>query len=108
MSFKKGQIAEDEAIIYLQKLEFMIIDRNFNAKFGEIDIVAKKDDVIHFVEVKSGKIFEPIYNITPIKIARLTKTIEIYLKKKNLDFDYQLDAVIIEDGEIQLYENITL
>jgi len=108
MSFKKGYIAENKAIEYLQKLEFVIIDRNFNAKFGEIDIVTRKDNVIHFVEVKSGENFEPIYNITPLKIARLTRTIEIYLKKKNLDLDYQLDAVIIENGEIQLYENITL
>ena len=108
MSFKKGLIAEDKAIKYLQKLGFVVIDRNFNSRFGEIDIAVIKDDILHFVEVKSGVNFQPIYNITPLKVAKLTKTIDIYLKKKKLDMDYQLDALIIEDDEIEFIENITI
>ena len=108
MSVKKGKIAEAKAIEYLQKLGFIVIDRNFYTKFGEIDIVAIKNSTIHFVEVKSGKNFEPIYNITPLKLSKLIKTVDIYLSRKNFNLDYQLDALIIRDKEMELVENITL
>ena len=108
MSVEKGRLAEDRAVKYLQLIGFTIIDRNFYTKFGEIDIVAIKDSTIHFVEVKSGKNFEPIYNITPLKLSKLIKTVDIYLSRKNFNLDYQLDALIIRDKEMELVENITL
>ena len=101
-----GDIAEKQAIKYLIKNDFDIIDHNFYSRFGEIDIVAIKDNILHFIEVKSGK-YDPIYNITPSKIAKLTKTINYYLNVKKLDFDYTLDAIIITE-KIEFYENITL
>jgi len=66
-NYKKfGNESEDRAIEYLEKGGFIIIERNFYAKkMGEIDIVAKKEDVLHFIEVKSSSnsSYEPIYNI---------------------------------------------
>ena len=108
MSVKKGKLAEDRAIKYLQKEKFTIIDRNFYTKFGEIDIIALKNDTIHFVEVKSGENFDPIYNITPQKLSKILKSIEIYLIKKNIQMDYMVDALVIHRQEIELIENITL
>lgn len=108
MSVAKGRIAEAKGVSYLQKLGFIVIDRNFYTRFGELDIVATKNNVIHIIEVKSGVNFEPILNITPLKIAKLERTIEIFMAKKSLDLDYQLDALIIKGEEIELFENITL
>ena len=48
-----GKLGEDIACKYLKKHEHEIIERNFWKKFGEIDIVAKKEGILHFVEVKS-------------------------------------------------------
>lgn len=50
---KIGQIGENIATKHLKKLGFKILDRNYRKKCGEIDIVAKKGDILHFVEVKS-------------------------------------------------------
>ncbi len=63
----KGAQAEDFACVFLRECGFEILERNFFARYGEIDIIALKDNVVHFIEVKSGESFEPIYNITPSK-----------------------------------------
>ncbi len=104
----KGTLGESKAIEFLVNNNFKIIGKNFSSKFGEIDIIAKKDEVIHFIEVKSGFGFEPIYNITPNKIKKITKTIHTYIKKNKIDTPFCIDAIIIEDNKLELIENITL
>ena len=47
-----------------------MVERNFFSQFGEIDIIALKKGVLHFIEVKSGENFDPIYAITPSKLKR--------------------------------------
>ena len=52
MSRYKGNYFEDKESDFLSSNGYVIIDRNYYAgKLGEIDIVAKKDDVYHFIEV---------------------------------------------------------
>ncbi|MDQ6973634.1 MAG: YraN family protein [Mariprofundaceae bacterium] len=53
MSTKKGRAGEEQAALFLQKKGYTILARNVRAGRGELDIVAKKDDVIAFVEVKA-------------------------------------------------------
>ena len=108
MSRKKGDIAEAKVALYLKKLGFKILEHNFNTKLGEIDLITKKSDVIHFVEVKSGSNFEPIYNITPLKLSKIIKTAQIYLKQHKISLPYCIDACIVKDDEINYLENITL
>ncbi|MEA2027525.1 MAG: YraN family protein [Campylobacterota bacterium] len=106
-----GNQSEDRAIEYLEKNGFIIIERNFYAKkMGEIDIVAKKDDTLHFIEVKSSSnsSYEPIYNITPTKLRRIINSVHYYLKVKKLDMAFCIDAIIIRGDDIELIENITL
>ncbi|MDH5464007.1 MAG: YraN family protein [Thiovulaceae bacterium] len=108
MSRKKGDIAEAKVAVYLKKRGFTILEHNFNTKVGEIDLIAKKLDVIHFIEVKSGSTFEPIYNITALKLSKIIKTAQIYLKKHKVDSPYCIDACTVKDKEITHLENITL
>ena len=105
-SRQKGDFAEDRAIDYLQEQDFLVIDRNFSSRFGEIDIIALKDKVLHFVEVKSGE-YDPIYQITPSKLSKIQKTAYIYMSRKKLDLDFCIDALIVTET-IELIENITL
>jgi len=80
----KGNQFEQKAVSFLKKNGYEIIETNYYAKkIGEIDIVAKKDDTYHFVEVKSGESFEAVYNITTTKLYRLIRSIEYYLQSKN-------------------------
>ncbi len=105
MSRKKGNLAENRAVEFLQNDSFRIVERNFYSRFGEIDIIALKDEILHFIEVKSGK-GEPIYKITPSKIAKIKKTIQFFFNKTKLDFDYCIDALIVKEDNIELFENI--
>jgi putative endonuclease len=105
----RGNIAEERGCEYLRKNGFRILDRNVYNRFGEIDIIALRDDVIHFVEVKSAQTYEQaVNNITPSKLQKLHRTIQTYLQKKRLNLDYCIDAVIVHDEVVELIENITL
>jgi putative endonuclease len=109
MSREKGNAAEELAKNYLYDNGYEIIEQNFYSRFGEIDIIATKDDVLHFVEVKSGEDYEKaIQNITPTKLSRLIKTGDVYMKKNATNIDYMYDAIIIVNDEISYLENITL
>ena len=105
-----GKKSEDKAIDFLEDIGFKIVDRNFYAsKFGELDIVALKDETLHFIEVKSSqKDFEPIYNITPTKLKKIINSTQYYLKQKKLNYRYSIDALIIKNDSIELIENITI
>jgi putative endonuclease len=109
MSRAKGNIAEDKAVLFLEERGYFITERNFYSRFGEIDIIATKDDVLYFVEVKSGEDYElAVQNITPSKIRKIVKTAQVYMKKNSLDCDFTLDAIIVTPQDIELLENITL
>jgi len=103
---KKGAIGEKKAVEYLISAGYKIIDTNVYTKLGEIDIIAKKDDVYHFIEVKSGKSFEPIYNITPKKLKRVINSAMLYMKQKGINPVFCIDAIVVKD-EVDHFVNIT-
>ena len=105
-----GNESEELATRYLEDAGYVIVERNFYArKLGEIDIIAQKRGVLHFIEVKSGRAdFDPIYNMTPVKIRKVINSAWYYLKSKNLDTPFSVDALIIRKGSVELIENITL
>ena len=53
MSTAKGQAGEERASRYLRRRGYKVVDRNVRAGRGELDIVALKDDLLVFIEVKS-------------------------------------------------------
>ena len=109
MSREKGNIAENKASNYLLEKGYEIVDRNVYSRFGELDIIAMKENVLHFVEVKSGKDYEKaIQNITPSKLSKLIKTANVYMKKHSFEGDYTFDAVIVTPEDIEMVEDITL
>jgi len=109
MSRAVGDAAEQRAVEFLRSEGFRIVDRNISSRFGEIDILAMKGEVLHIIEVKSAPTFEQAANnITPAKIRKILMTAEAYMKKHRLDTDYSLDAVIVSAGRCELLENITL
>lgn len=109
MSRFKGDIAEIKACEYLNSQGFKIIEQNFYAKkIGEIDIIVKKNDIYHFIEVKSANDYEiAVNNITSSKLSKLKKSIDYYLQIKKLNVSFCLDAIIVVDNEIEFLENIT-
>lgn len=111
---KVGQIGENVAVKHLKQLKFRIIDRNYRKKWGEIDIIAKKDNILHFIEVKSVSretFFEskelnenvsretsyPEENVHYWKRKRLKRTIQTYLMDKDVEYEteWQIDIMAV-------------
>ena len=107
---KFGDESETLATRFLEQEGFLIIERNYFArKLGEIDIIASRDDVLHFIEVKSSKTdFDPVYNVTPSKLRKVVNSAHYYMKTKNLDTAFSIDALILRHDEVEFIENITL
>jgi len=106
-----GDQSETRATEFLEKSGFIILERNYFArKLGEIDIIAKGDDALHFIEVKSSKLdsFDPIYNVTPAKLRKVVNSAHYYMKSKKLDMPFSIDALIVRGEEIEFIENVTL
>lgn len=113
----EGNKGEEIAAKYLKNKGFKIIDRNFRIRGGEIDIIAIKDDVLVFIEVKtraSNKFGTGFDAITPWKLKALIKSAQFYkLKNPNLPEQMRIDAVVVMlgyDGKaatIEHMENIS-
>ena len=105
-----GDSSENLATRFLEQESYVILERNYFArKLGEIDIIALKDKVLHFIEVKSGKAdFDPVYNVTPAKLRKVINSAHYYMKSKKLDMAFSIDALIIRYDEVEFIENVTL
>lgn len=108
MRYRKnvGDIGENYAADLLTNAGFSIIERNYRTKAGEIDIIAIKDGVLHFVEVKTRNGFQygyPSEAVTEAKRAHIRKAAELYLQSrrmtwKHVSFDvYEIMTELIED-----------
>lgn len=103
-----GLLGEDKACAWLKKQGFEILERNFHSKFGELDIIAKKDEILHFIEVKAtSKDYETAFRVDRKKYEKILKAIDFYLLKKGLKSDFQLDLLCVQKNEIEFRENIT-
>jgi putative endonuclease len=105
-----GTQFEEKAAEYLRKNDYHILEKNFRCKIGEIDLIAKNEDYLCFIEVKyrsdTAKGF-PAEAITPNKIKRITRTAQYYmlLHKLPQDTPCRFDAVVILESEITLIKN---
>jgi len=94
-----GDRGEKLAAKYLKSLGFKIIKRNYSSPFGEIDIIARQNDTLVFVEVKSrteGLEGSAEYAVTAKKQGRIARTAICYLKENGLkDVDCRFDVITV-------------
>lgn len=93
ISNKIGLLGENIALKFLLSKGFCLLEKNYLTKYGEVDIIAQKDGVIHFVEVKSVSCesidnfsqvkHKPEENVTFSKMRKIKKAIEIFLLEKD-------------------------
>lgn len=98
--WSKGFIGEEIASLYLIDEGYTIIERNWKCKIGEIDIVAKKDGFLCFIEVKrrlKSESFPAEYHFDHKKRKKLEKLIEIYIKKNKTELPCRLELVAINE-----------
>lgn len=97
MNTKKGIYGEDITCKILESTGFTLIDRNYHTKYGEIDIIALKNNIIHFIEVKTsyGE-YSPADNFHTLKLNRFLKTVKIYCYKHNISEEIiQIDLALV-------------
>jgi len=92
---------EDKAEEFLRLKGYRILERNFNTRWGEIDIVAKDKHIFALIEVKArGRDFwvSPQEAVDESKRRRLVLTGKLYAKRYPQG-DYRFDVVAIEEGK---------
>jgi putative endonuclease len=104
-----GDWGEEIASNYLKRHGFTIIERNYLKKWGEIDIIAEKNDQIHFIEVKSVShetkkqlfsavsrvTWRPEEQVTTRKLYQINKAIESWLDENHCESGWQIDICAI-------------
>ncbi len=123
-----GNLGEDVSVNFLREKGFEILNRNYRKKFGEIDVVAKIKDKIHFMEVKTVSrenllnpihaemdTFRPEDNVHPWKLKRLSRAITAYISQYKLSgTEWQFDVITVfldrknKLARVKMLENLIL
>jgi putative endonuclease len=119
-----GKIGENIANSFLVKHDFSVLETNYRTKYGEIDIIARKDNKIRFIEVKSLKVkdllnldnitIRPEDNLTKDKWDKIVISCQTYLYHRNIPQEtlWQIDLVCVyidtenRQGKVKFLENI--
>src|ERR1700741_86892 len=93
-----GLKAEELVAQHLVKAGFSILDRNWRRPWGELDVVAMKGSVVHFVEVNAPTNpvagFEPHLRADPRKMHKVQRTAQTWLAQHRYgpDTEWQMDV----------------
>lgn len=102
-----GFLAENLSARYLENRGYKILELNYRKPWGEIDIVASKEGILVFVEVKANRKiisgFEPELRVNSSKIDKVVRTARTYLveKKYNPEQEWQIDVISVGLEEVK-------
>lgn len=91
-----GAEGEILATKYLKKHKYKILGAGYSGPYGEIDIIAKKNEFVIFVEVKARKNADfgrPCESVTYSKQQKIIKTALQWLNKNNCDLQPRFDVI---------------
>lgn len=100
---KKGELYEEQAALFLKAAGFEILDRNWACPLGELDIIARKDGTVAFVEVRARS--NPAYGlpaetVNSSKRAKIIKTAMAYIKARRPKAEaFRFDFIGIVPGQ---------
>jgi len=103
----KGKQAENIACEHLIKNGLKLIDKNFNSRYGEIDLIMQHKNTLVFVEVRYRKNADyggAKASITPGKQSKVRKTALYYMQLKGREFESRIDVVAITETADNLTE----
>ena len=103
-----GARAEDAACAFLEANGYAILGRNLRLGHGELDIVARRDGVTAFVEVKyrrRARFGTPAEAVTPLKMRRIVSAASCYAAEHGLlETPLRFDVVELSAGNIRHIE----
>ena len=105
-----GNKYEDKSVETLVKEEYKILERNYQNRFGEIDIIAEKNKEIVFIEVKYRKTNKFGYGYEAVdrrKIIKILKLANYYIQsKKYQDYKIRFDCMSYFGDELDWIKDI--
>ncbi|WP_298919545.1 YraN family protein [uncultured Roseobacter sp.] len=109
MAFHAGSAAEEIAAAAYEHRGFAILEKRWRGEGGEIDLIARKDGVVVFIEVKKSKSFAAAAShIVASQIKRITVSAEQYLSTQpaGLLTEARFDAALVDSvGSVQIIPN---
>lgn len=99
-----GQRSEERAAEFLARRGLAILERNYRVRFGEIDLIAREDETLVFVEVRmrsDDRFGGALESITLRKQRRITAAAGMYLRQFPRPPRCRFDVVALERGEIR-------
>ena len=103
---QKGIAGETLACEYLKAKGYNIIEQNYRAGRGEIDIIATFENCLYFIEVKfrkNNKFGFPEAFVTDKKLSMIHKTAQAYVIEKNWLGRIQFDIISITGNELPMH-----
>lgn len=105
-----GTVFEGIAASFLEKQGYQLIEKNFRCRFGEIDLIAKEDDYLVFIEVKYRSNLQtglPEEAVSLKKQKVISKVADYYIVKRQigLELPIRFDVVSILGNEVKVYRN---
>lgn len=91
-----GRQAENSACSFLKDKGYQVLDQNWRTRYCEIDIIAKKNQTIYFIEVKFRKTSDwgsGIDYITPKKVKQMKFAGELWVIANKWQGDYLISAI---------------
>ncbi len=108
-----GDWGEQAAAEYLEKQGYVLLARNFRTGHGEVDIIARQENVLVFVEVKtrsSNQYGYPEHSVTPRKRMHILSSAEKYILAHPEFHTWRLDVIAVEcetgEAKITHFENV--
>lgn len=105
-----GQAAETAAAEYYQAQGYTTVARNWKTRYCEIDIIARKNNTLYFIEVKyrSNAVWgDGLAYITPAKVRQMHFAASLYLADKP-NFDAVLAAVAVSGPDFTIADSVVL
>ncbi len=93
---RRGKLGENTTEQYLIANGYVIVEKNFHSAYGEVDIIAKKDNMISFIEVKTRKhnsVITAREAVSKTKQVKIIKTAAMYLSKNAIKAQPCFDVV---------------
>jgi putative endonuclease len=97
-AFRTGLSAESRAAAYLMAKGYRILAKRFRTPYGEIDLVARRRNLLAFIEVKArASLDEAAYAVTPRQQQRIIAAAQAWLMAhpEHAEFDMRFDAMLI-------------
>ncbi|WP_234736034.1 YraN family protein [Tellurirhabdus bombi] len=102
-----GKQGEERAARYLEQKGYQILERNFRHQQSEIDLIARKDKTMLFVEVKTRSNLsfgnpEEFVSYTKVRLIKRAAEHYIYAKDWHHDIRFDIVAVTLANEQIQV------